>query len=60
MMLPLFCHCSKHWCRSLAVRQFRSLVVFAFFSSTNTMWVPLSMDLIFGKRKKSQGAISGE
>ena len=39
-------------CRSSCVMLFKSCVAFAFTASTDSNPVPLSADLIFGKRKK--------
>ena len=54
------CQSSKQFRRSCSVRLLRVSAVFAFTFSTDTKWVPLSTDLIFGKKQKSQRARSGE
>ena len=53
-------HCWKQCCRSSCVKLFKSCVAFAYTASTDSNLVPLSADLIFGKRKQSYGARSGE
>ena len=55
-MLPMF----KAIRSSCSVRLLRTSAVFAFTLSTDKKGVPLSTDLIFGNRQKSQGARSGE
>ena len=44
-------HCWKQCCRSSCVKLFKSWVTFAFTASTDLNLVPLSADMIFGKRK---------
>jgi len=51
--------CSKQFHRSCSVRLLRISAVLPFTFSTDTKWIPLGTDLIFGKRKKLQGARSG-
>ena len=64
---PLATHRSTsflHWWRQCwktsFVRAFRSFADFHFTSSIDTNRVPFKADLIFGNKKKSQGAKSGE
>ena len=53
-------HCWKQCCRSSCVMLFKSCVAFAFTASTDSNLVPLSADLVFGKRKMLHGARSGK
>lgn len=50
----------KHCYQSFSVSLFRSSAIFIFTSSTIWKWVPFNELLIFGNRKKSQEARSGE
>ena len=54
------CQCSKQFRISCSLRLLRFPAVLVFTFSTDTKWFPLSTDLIFGERQKSQGARSGE
>ena len=54
-----FFHWSKQCWKSSFVRAFRSSADFRFIFSIDSNRVPFKADLIFGNRKKSQGAKSG-
>ena len=51
-------HCSKQCCSSSSPRTFSSCAVFAFTSSTDGKWVPISTLFTLVYRKESQGAKS--
>jgi hypothetical protein len=53
-------HCWKQCCRSSSDSLFMSSVAFAFTASKDSNLVPFNADLIFGNKKKSHGARSGE
>ena len=53
-------HCWKQCCRSSSDSLFMSSVAFAFTATTDSNRVPFNADLIFGNKKKSHGARSGE
>ena len=53
-------HFWKQCCKSSCVKLFKSCVAFAFTVSTDKYLLPLSADLIFGKKIKSHGARSVE
>ena len=53
-------HCWKQCCRSSSDSLFMSSIAFAFTASTDSNLVPFSADFIFGNKKKSHGARSGE
>jgi hypothetical protein len=56
MKLLLF----KAMARIISCMNVQGLHCFCFTSSANTKWVPSSMDLIFGKRKKFHEARTGK
>ena len=53
-------HCWKQCCRLSSYSLFMSSVAFAFTAYTDSNLVPFNADLIFGNKKKSHGAGSGE
>ena len=53
-------HYWKQCCRSASDSLFMGSVAFAFTASTDSNLVPFNADLIFGNKKKSHGARSGE
>ena len=53
-------HCWKQCCRPSSGRLFMNSVAFAFTASTHSNLVPFNADSIFGNKKKSHGARSGE
>ena len=55
-----FFHWSKQCWKSSFVRALRSFADFRFTASIDSNPVPFKADLIFGNKKKSQGANSGE
>ncbi len=55
-----FFHWSKQCWKSSFVSAFRNSADFRFTSSIDSTRIPFKIDLIFGKRKKSQGAKSGK
>ena len=53
-------HCWKQCCRSSSDTLFMSSAAFAYTASTDSNLVPFNADLIFGNKRKSDGARSGE